>query len=278
MQVARRVGDPNIRRPWSHYSTKKVDPLTNRNKDSSVTEDQSLSGSTSEGLESFSVMSKDAKHSEKDDPKLKEFLQIMQPRSKLKMWANDSLGASNVIVPDGIADEEETKKCKTKKKISAQLDKTEGVKGENETAHGTSSSPTQIESSEIIPIEQFNGEDATTDMEYFKSRVKKNWSDSETDDDNLEKDEKESLGELLETDAKDKTIDILGMKCTEYEQVEIQEQSSKDSDGENNDNKNTTSSNNENKPAMENGRLFVRNLPYTATYDQVILTFQKFLC
>ncbi|THU52618.1 hypothetical protein C4D60_Mb10t05850 [Musa balbisiana] len=275
-EVARRVGDPNIRRPWSHYSTKKVDPLTNRNKDSSVTEDQSLSGSTSEGLESFSVMSKDAKHSEKDDPKLKEFLQIMQPRSKLKMWANDSLGASNVIVPDGIADEEETKKCKTKKKISAQLDKTEGVKGENETAHGTSSSPTQIESSEIIPIEQFNGEDATTDMEYFKSRVKKNWSDSETDDDNLEKDEKGSLGELLETDAKDKTIDILGMKCTEYEQVEIEEQSSKDSDGENNDNKNTTSSNNENKPAMENGRLFVRNLPYTATEDDLAELFSQF--
>ncbi|XP_064986006.1 multiple RNA-binding domain-containing protein 1-like [Musa acuminata AAA Group] len=274
-EVARRVGDPNIHRPWSHYSTKKVDPLTNRNKDSSVTKDQSLSGSTSKGLESFSVMSKDAKRSEKDDPKLKEFLQIMQPRSKLKMWANDSLGASNVIVSDGIADEEETKKCKTKKKQSAQIDKTEGVKGENETAHGTSSSPTQIESSEIIPIEQFNGEDATTDMEYFKSRVKKNWSDSETDDDNLEKDEKESLSELLETDAKDKTIDIPGMKCREYEQVEIEEQSSKDSDGENNDIKNT-SSNNENKPAMETGRLFVRNLPYTATEDDLAELFSQF--
>ncbi|URE45051.1 hypothetical protein MUK42_25200 [Musa troglodytarum] len=275
-EVAHRVGDPNIRRPWSHYSTKKVDPLTNSNKDSSVTKDQSLSCPTSKGLESFSVTSKDAKHSEKDDPKLKEFLQIMQPRSKLKMWANDSLGASNVIVPDGIADEEETKKRKTKKKQSAQIDKTEGVKGENETAHGTSLRPTQIESSEIIPIEQFNGEDATTDMEYFKSRVKKNWSDSETDDDNLEKDERESPGELLETDAKVKKIDILGMKCTEYEQVEIEEQSSKDSYGENNDIKNTTSSNNENKPAMETGRLFVRNLPYTATEDDLAEHFSQF--
>ncbi|TXG66342.1 hypothetical protein EZV62_007617 [Acer yangbiense] len=97
-EIAHKVGDPNMPRPWSRHSLKK---------EKKVTEDEkNLTGAEKGGKKILE------KGSENDDPQLQEFLQVMQPRVKSKMWANDTLIGSaanhNAKVSQGktLADEE----------------------------------------------------------------------------------------------------------------------------------------------------------------------------
>lgn len=197
-----------------------------------------------------SLKQKNVKPSEYEDPKFREFLQIMQPRSKQKMWAkdtsapsdaraNDTSAPSDAIVKDGNADQEQI-----------------------ETVKGISLSRGERESSETVDREQLNGDDDTTDMEYFKSRVKANWSDSE----DSETEGEASDGEPSKSDVNDETIDMSGI-----DQAQMQEEPSKTFIEENNDNEIPNSSfNDDYKLELETGRLFIRNLPYTATYGEVL--------
>ncbi|WOK94731.1 multiple RNA-binding domain-containing protein 1 [Canna indica] len=268
-EVARRVGDPNIPRPWSHYSAKKDSSLIDNKKNSTVMGSQNLSDDLGS-----SVKQKDSERSKNSDPKLKEFLQIMQPRSKQKIWANDTLDAADLVDQDVNTDKEEAQLHKSKKKQFAKLiNAKESVKAENEIAHGISSSLAQRESSETVPTNKLNRDDDTTDMEYFKSRVRTNWSDSESDDDDSDKSEQGS--EHLEPDSKEEAVDTTSIKCS-YNEVETEEQSSKDIDEKNNDREKPASSNDESKQSLESGRLFIRNLPYTATEDDLADLFSQF--
>ncbi|KAG6487025.1 hypothetical protein ZIOFF_055606 [Zingiber officinale] len=234
-EVAHRVGDPNIPRPWSHYSAKKVG--THSPNDSNKKSEMRVSSSTSDDS---SLKQKNAKPSEYEDPKFREFLQIMQPRSKQKMWDNDTLAPSDAIVKDGNVDQEK----------------------------GISLSRGERVSSETVDRAQLNEDDNTTDMEYFKSRVKANWSDSE--DSEIEGDA--SDGEPSKPDVNDETIDMSGI-----DQALMQVDSSKTFIEENNDNEIPNSSfNDEYKQELETGRLFIRNLPYTATEDDLAELFSQF--
>ncbi|XP_042427118.1 multiple RNA-binding domain-containing protein 1-like [Zingiber officinale] len=234
-EVAHRVGDPNIPRPWSHYSAKKVS--THSPNDSNKKSEMRVSSSTSDDS---SLKQKNAKPSEYEDPKFREFLQIMQPRSKQKMWDNDTLAPSDAIVKDGNVDQEK----------------------------GISLSRGERVSSETVDRVQLNEDDNTTDMEYFKSRVKANWSDSE--DSEIEGDA--SDGEPSKPDVNDEMIDMSGI-----DQALMQVESSKTFIEEKNDNEIPNSSfNDEYKQELETGRLFIRNLPYTATEDDLAELFSQF--
>lgn len=184
-----------------------------------------------------SLKQKYAKLSEYEDPKFREFLHIMQPRSKQKMWANDTLAPSDAIMKNQNADQEQI-----------------------EAVKGISLSPREREPSE--DREKLNGDDDTTDMEYFKSRVKANWSDSE----DSETEGEASDGEPSKPDVNDEMIDMSGI-----DQPQMQEEPSKTFIEDNNDNEIPNSSfNDEYKQELETGRLFIRNLPYTATYGEVL--------
>ncbi|XP_074570750.1 multiple RNA-binding domain-containing protein 1 [Curcuma longa] len=240
-EVAHRVGDPSIPRPWSHYSAKKVSTCS-PNDSKTKNEVMKVSSSTSNDS---SLKQKNVKPSEYEDPKFREFLQIMQPRSKQKTWANDTSAPSDAIVKDGNADQEQI-----------------------ETVKGISLSRGERESSETVDREQLNGDDDTTDMEYFKSRVKANWSDSE----DSETEGEASDGEPSKSDVNDETIDMSGI-----DQAQMQEEPSKTFIEENNDNEIPNSSfNDDYKLELETGRLFIRNLPYTATEDDLAELFSQF--
>ncbi|CAE6087406.1 unnamed protein product [Arabidopsis arenosa] len=159
------------------------------------------------------------------DPQLQEFLD----QHKLKFWSNDmciprSTGkekVSPVIFSNG-ADEPNNKA-----KISL-LDTTENKVG-----------------------------DDVSDMEYFKSRIKKNLSYSDSD---YETDSREDaihafpIDGDIEADRVDKDDD----DADEME-IEVAQEPKADSDD-----------------VLDTGRLFVRNLPYTATEEELTDHFSKF--
>lgn len=98
----------------------------------------------------------------------------MQPRAKSKNWAADAITGPQ-LDQDGKAREEEARPLKAKQKQNNM---------ENKLTDKTSSSPTPEGYSETISM---NKDDAPcahdiSDVDYFKSRIKKKQSDSERDD------------------------------------------------------------------------------------------------
>ncbi|GJN01790.1 hypothetical protein PR202_ga19087 [Eleusine coracana subsp. coracana] len=139
---ARKIGDPDAPRPWSHHSLKKPEN-DSKGKTKAGVVNAPPKGSKGQGK---SADVRDSKGSVANDPKFQEFLEVMQPRSKAKMWANDAAGTlpddSDEEMADDSSSEDASEKLQTKSKQDNDM----------------------------------------TDMDFFKSKIKKNWSDSESDD------------------------------------------------------------------------------------------------
>ncbi|KAK8618630.1 hypothetical protein V6N13_132616 [Hibiscus sabdariffa] len=234
-EIARKVGDPNTPHPWSRYSTKEQDNLTETGKNKA--------GTKSSGK-------KDIENGENDDVQLQEFLQLMQPRVKSKMWANDIVLDTPVNQNSKATEKKdvaEKESRKTSASVDVDSDETDIALDENETKASDN-----VARNEVI-----------SDMDYFKSRVKKDWSDSESDD-SEENDDGDQKGK--QNSSSENVI-----------QDQIQEGSSKDLDGEILDPGNPSSGEKDDRDlVLESGRLFVRNLPYTATEDELTELFSKF--
>lgn len=252
-EIAHKLGDPNIPRPWSRYSQKKKQDVTESGNPVDDSRNLSLKGPHVE-------KKTNKKEAEKNDPKLEEFLQVMKPRAKSKVWQDDTLIAPTSDKNVGVSKKETQAERKSREKevsVDSELNKIsihDGDKAQN-LAHD-----------EVI-----------SDMDYFKSRVKKEWSDSESESsENFDDDEEDdSLKKRLQS-KEVKSIDqnaqhdIRGVAPVEVEE----EPPFVGSDGEILDPENPSSSSRE--EYLETSRLFVRNLPYTATEDELEEHFSKF--
>lgn len=277
-EIARKVGDPDIPRPWSRYSLKKEDKSTEVEKKDRGTKNSSHVGSKGE---------KSKKGSENDDPQLQEFLQVMQPRVKSKMWANDTLGVPP-LDHNGKNSDKQTQSMREGRDeaVQMQADLDESDEREDELSDSQmDTKPNNLAHDEVI-----------SDMDYFKSRVKKKWSDSESDDVSESGDDSESDDDSESGDDNDDNIDSFNKKSVESQDVQQvcqhgqhntikndvaqekvdDEDHSEESDGERMDSGNPLLSSKDGKDVLETGRLFVRNLPYTATEDELEELFSKF--
>ena len=190
-------------------------------------------------------------NSENDDSQLQEFLQVMQPRVRSKMWANDIVLDTPANLNSKVAE----------KKAAA------GKEGRHTSAPvdvDTDETNIALDDDETKASDNLAHDEVISDMDYFKSRVKKDWSDSESDDneENDDGDQKGKQNSLSENVIRD----------------QIQEGPSKDAEGEILDPGNPSSGLKDDRDeVLESGRLFVRNLPYTATYislhTQLLLSF-----
>lgn len=252
-EIARKVGDQNAPRPWSRYSLNKKDKSTRDGKKIANSKSLSLLGSKGEG----GSLKQDG---ENDDPQLQEFLQVMQPRIKSKLWANDTLGAPQFDQNGKLVE----KKSNPKKEVSersaavhAKLDETSERENELLDGHATKSRDLAQNIS---------------DMDYFKSKVKKKWSDSESSDDEDKDDD--SLKESFE-DQYVQEADVKGQHDA-HEDVGG-EGPYKDFDGAALGAGNPSSSSKDWKEeVLETSRLFVRNLSYSATEGELEELFSKF--
>ncbi|CAA6669865.1 unnamed protein product [Spirodela intermedia] len=242
-EVAHKVGDPNIPRPWSQYSAKK----------------NSQTLLESKGIGTVNETAKASKTSLSDDPRLQEFLQIMQPRAKSKFWANDTL--ESFLFADKSGPNE----------AKGALLSEEGTK----TDPGLPFGNTQDENSDTSTeseIHESVQDEVISDMDYLKSRIKKTWSDSENDEeDNIEAEESEKMivkgNETSVGGQQARPIDGIN------DGVNLEEDSARGQDE--NENIHSGRADYDETPC-NTGRLFIRNLPYTTIEDDLMDLFSKY--
>ncbi|GFZ08340.1 nucleotide/nucleic acid binding protein [Actinidia rufa] len=252
-EIAHKVGDPNIPRPWSRYSLKQEENLT---------EVKKVCPKNGAPASSKGEKKSGKKASGNDDPQLQEFLQVMQPRVKSKLWANDSLTSPI---------HEQTEKAGYKNTPTKVL-------GEEKSKHRSLGSQAAEKSSNLAHDE------VISDMDYFKSRVKKKWSDSESSD---EEDYNDNNGEDAggnhsmkksseHQDGVNPKVQHDALK-REPSEEEVEQGSSEGSESEMIDSGDPPVSLKDDKnELLETGRVFVRNLPYSATEDELEEHFSKF--
>ncbi|XP_047065780.1 multiple RNA-binding domain-containing protein 1-like [Lolium rigidum] len=292
-EVARKIGDPDAPRPWSRHSLKKPE-YNSKDKAETVDANTPLKSSKGKGT---SVDAGGSKGSLANDPKFEEFLQVMQPRSKAKMWANDTTGTLDV------ADKDNTLVAKKLLKSTA------AVSGNDSSSDNDSSSEDDFE--EKI-INDFPSKDASeklqsgskqdnniSDVDFLKSKIRKNWSDSESDDEDSgdqlgsSSDDEEPSNELVDANERGQVVDQKGnlnqknnvdkkapMEVSDMEEVEdpdnqdgehidTQQKDEKHANQETEDVE-AASATDEKKLALETGRLYICNLSYATTEDDLV--------
>ncbi|XP_047321767.1 multiple RNA-binding domain-containing protein 1 [Impatiens glandulifera] len=262
-EVARKVGDPDIPRPWSRHSLKKVEDL-NEVKRAKDAKDLGLASDTD-----HKKKKKKNKNSDSNDSQLQEFLQVMQPRTKSQLWSNDALtdaavNTNNVVLP-------------VRKKIASLLESDETETNENDS----------LDTKRDNKLTNLDHDVVMSDMDYLKSRTKKEWSDSlsgdaEVDDENDAghcKDDgniNKSLKKSYEGQGPQKVsgmgVDDLDVNNNASRMI----MEDKHADDEMLDASEPSTGKDDMKEGLESCRLFVRNLPYTATEEELEEQFGKF--
>lgn len=249
-EIARKVGDPDIPRPWSRYSKQKEEKLSE--------DENNVTGSKSLDVKGAKDEKKKNKDNEKgneiDDPRLQEFLQVMQPRAKSKLWENDSIVSHTADINGEVGKKGSQGKKEGKEKL---------VPVEVEIDKGNSD--TDEESNDPARDE------AVSDMDYFRSRVKKELSDSESESGGSDDDDDDDKNDNCNDKDEDSDLSNESLQRGNVAQAEVAE----DTHAEDHENPSSTLKD-EKEEILETCRLFVRNLPYTAIEDELEEHFSKF--
>lgn len=183
-----------------------------------------------------------------------EFLDVML-RGKSKIWSNDTSVAPSV---------------KVSKKEKVLVKKADEPVVVSEAAKRSSDTEKSKKKKVVAPT------DDVDDLEYFKSRVKKNLSDSDSDsetgsDEDEDEADDDDDGEA-DADGDDGDTRIFPLDGDDDEAGGAENDGDDDA-MEVEDGKMAQDSKVDSDDVLQTGRLFVRNLPYTATYWIVLFTF-----
>ncbi|XP_078171883.1 uncharacterized protein LOC144565914 isoform X2 [Carex rostrata] len=167
----------------------------------------------------------------------------MQPRSKSKIWENDMTGIEEEV-------KAEEKKPGKKKSKAREIE--------------SSSEITEPSQEEDRGKEKKPKDEAVTDMDYFKSRVKENWSDSESESESESESDKEAKSKLgseseLESEKESKK-ELESESDLKHTERDGGQKSGSDLEDPSDDNR---------KLVLDTGRLFFQNIPYTTTEDEL---------
>ncbi|XP_068634318.1 uncharacterized protein [Aristolochia californica] len=253
-EIAHKVGDPDIPRPWSRYSAKKQSAQNDEKE--KVSANKALANSNGTG--NPYVNAKTPKQGcVNSDPQLQEFLQVMQPRIKTKLWANDAVGAPT-LNENGKGKESQSKRVRNKQSAHAGSDVDQVILKEGSSVRQNGSKETMVQK----PLHDLAYDDVISDMDYFRSRVKKNWSDLESSDEDSVNEDQSSQG---------------GSNVDEKENIE-ENNHPKDVGAENDDIENPSPDleDEREEQVLETSRLFVRNLPYTANEEDLLELFSQY--
>jgi len=202
---------------------------------------------------------------DEEDPKLKEFLEVMQPASKIKKWATDAVETDTneppskiqaIEVPEADSDNEyETVPKKTRKSSPPKATTPIPVPA---SAVENAETPDPAEDEPMIDISAVNDDD------WLRSRTNRLLDLVDLDDLPAQQPQQTSevanVGVVSEPTREEATID---------EQETFDEQ-------------NDFAEEEEDKPdpvleaISSNGRLFIRNLPYTATEEDIRHHFEPY--
>ncbi|CAK8561013.1 unnamed protein product [Lathyrus sativus] len=236
-EVSQKPNDAKLPPPWSRHSAKKDNKV--------ITPDaKNLARAKRQKYNSKDI----------DDPKLQDFLQVTQPRAKSKMWENDTTVVSNV-------GNDQATSCK---EIDGTSIANHPILSDTQVV-GLPNNPKSDKSCELM-----------TDMDYFQSRVITEWSDSvSSEDENDNDDDKDNRchGNGHEEDCGNNPCERNPRSGAQELDLEGQE----DTFGEDvANNKFQVSATEDKKQVSESCRLFVRNLPYTTTEEELEEHFSQF--
>lgn len=308
VQYARSVHSAAIPRPWSKYSVG-----SSANKDKEEKEKKSSGSGKGKGRsaggdgeeegerwigareakklakqklrEKYDPMYK-AEQMMKEDPKFREFMELMLP-GKHKFW-NDGFFENQ----DALESIKSTQKALEEDGDAGSSDDeyqdfdggdsdSEGA-GEDE-ADSDESSDEDSDSEEDDDSEKLANDDKVSDMDYFKSK-QSTWNDDEEEDGSDGSDSSDS------SDEEDDSSDSKSKSGSESESGDdtSDDDDDDDEDEEDSEDEKEKSAEAEKKDAPEDvnaadmealsetGRVFVRNLPYTATEEEVAALFEQF--
>jgi multiple RNA-binding domain-containing protein 1 len=249
---------------------------------------------------------------EENDPALKEFLEVMQPRRKTKLWANDTaVGTTEVQKGKSVETKPRKKGAEKGKRTKRGEDAFDtdsgdesdlyedapglGLETGNGKGLGSGNEEAGSESEDEAPKQEG---DALTDGDYLKSRVKADWSDSEDDADSGSDEEDAnddrrkrsqgagSSGKKAGKGPKDSHVGTLSQEDNIHqEDFEGDDMETVENRGPNGlpgpppgapPGPLTQVDAEQEEGVSETGRLFVRNLAYTATDDDLTELFKQF--
>ncbi|RUP46895.1 hypothetical protein BC936DRAFT_146406 [Jimgerdemannia flammicorona] len=310
VEKAKPIGDTSLPRPWSVYSVGSSTYLRSHGIDSSQIEAERAAIKAKRESEFKAEIERKQRHLRalykgEEDPKLREYLEVMQPRSKSKTWANDDV-AMLKAQQDG-ANREERARRQAKGKKGAAMPKVATVAVANKKAGGEGQLLTKVH----VTFDD-SDDDLYDDLPGKKGGEEEGGEENEDTD----KDEEAKNGDYIARDKSISDLEYLKSKMTlkDDEDVDMEQNDSNDEDGALDDEDEEDDTNLEGKsdfkkgaetavttdavllkleaaqpirPPVEpevppaeviadTGRLFVRNLPYTCTEAELRKLFQKF--
>ncbi|KAL1195109.1 Polyadenylate-binding protein 6 [Cardamine amara subsp. amara] len=256
VEIAREVRDTNVPTPWSRHSLKKKG-VVNENSDKSSS--KVLNNGNARGDKKSQC-----KREEADDPEVREFLDLHERRES-KFWSNDMSIAST---------SEETGKEKVLVKKADQPMISNG--SETKKAKRSSDTAKTKKSKVVAPS------DDVSDLEYMKSKIKKNLSVSDSDNETDSSEDEASDADLAGSDDGEADADghDAGIRNFPVDGITEVDGDDKDDDGDamevEGDGKVAQELKADSDDVLVTGRLFVRNLPYTTTEEELMEHFSKF--
>ena len=290
VEYARAVKSSTLPRPWSKHSQGSSAHGRANAPEPDLDAPEPLDPDRFIGVRELKKMKNTKKHAAEreleqmiaDDPKLAEFMELMAPRSKQKIWDNadgNAFGAANAGDADLAANETPTFEDDESDDDEYQdLDDDEGKAG---AAKGVKKRPNAIRREN-----KSGNESDSFDV-----------SSSDDDDDEESDDESGSESEEVDTLAADSNVsdmDYLKKRAgalSDTESEEEEEENEEDESDEDDEMEDATEDDKEptsfKKEAhtvtaddmeaiAETGRVFARNLPFTATEEEVAEFFRKF--
>jgi multiple RNA-binding domain-containing protein 1 len=205
----------------------------------------------------------------KVDPKFREFMELMVP-AKQKFWSDgffedqDKLegyrkDSEKALREDGDAGSSDDE--------YQDLDESEDEEQEEESDKSGSESDSESESES----DKVANDDKVSDMDYFKSK-QSTWKDDEDDSEDSDSDDSESSSDDEQSQSSD---------ASEDEEKSSDSDDSDEPDTLEEEEKNAAEPESKDVNAAdmealsETGRIFVRNLPYTATEEEVAALFEQ---
>ncbi|GMN60320.1 hypothetical protein TIFTF001_029406 [Ficus carica] len=185
----------------------------------------------------------------------------MQPRIKSKLWANDTLVTPVVDLNNKVREKKTARKKESIEKSAA-----EPMESDEDDNAEYGASDRQAMDNEQSPAR----DDVISDMDYFRSRVKENWSASDSSDSDDDIDDKRSLDEST------KELDVQEVPNGQFNSLEMDDAGKEDKRQGSEEDHTGERRDQDEKEAIETSRLFVRNLPYTATEEELEELFGEF--
>ncbi|CAG8726809.1 3742_t:CDS:2, partial [Acaulospora morrowiae] len=209
---------------------------------------------------------------------LREFIEVMKPRSKSKTWANDDLTAS------------ENQESKNGKNIKEIIKAQEGSDDElyqdmptkSNDAGKVLSSDDEEDSSDRSDEDDDKLKDvknSVSDTDWLKSRMRRklDWvaDDEEDEEDSLSEGESNNAGNIRKK-RKVEFADDVEINDSDNQQSPKDKDSMMQDENPHNERSNTVDELPPEESIGETGRLFVRNLPYICTEEDLRKEFNKF--